>query len=129
MEDKIQGWGVKCVKTSCMFRCLVESGITWISSGLIKARYLVPFVDVYPYEQKGWLYLALAHSIFLYRSETEPVIQDNVVRLERSDARSIRWICNPIPEKWISGKDLRTGLKLNSMRGCLQDRRLNGLAI
>ena len=41
-----------------------------------------------------------------------------------NDARILRWICNFIFQNKTSAAQLRTTLKLQSMRECLQDRRL-----
>ena len=45
------------------------------------------------------------------------------VRLERNDARMVKWICNIRPEDKISAEELKTRIKLKSMRECLQDKR------
>ena len=50
-----------------------------------------------------------------------------MIRLERNDARTVRWLCNVLSEDRISAEELRTRLKLKSMRECLQDRRLQWL--
>ena len=38
----------------------------------------------------------------------------------QNDSRMVRWMFNFRPEDWISTEELRTKLKLNSMRGGLQ---------
>ena len=50
-----------------------------------------------------------------------------MIRLERNDARTVRWLCNVLSEDRISAEELRARLKLKSMRECLQDRRLQWL--
>ena len=42
----------------------------------------------------------------------------------REDTRMVRWMCNISPEDRISAEELKTRLKLKTMRECLQDRRL-----
>lgn len=44
----------------------------------------------------------------LYESKTGPVAQEAGMRLERNDAKSVRWVCSLKPEEWISAKELRT---------------------
>ena len=39
---------------------------------------------------KSRVYSACAHSVMLYGSETWPVKEENLVRLERNDARMVR---------------------------------------
>ena len=46
--------------------------------------------------------------------------EENVIRLEKSDTRMVRWVCNVRPEDWISTEELKTRLKLKSMRKCLR---------
>ena len=50
-----------------------------------------------------------------------------MIRLDRNDARMVRWMCKVRPENRISAEELRTRLKLKSMSKCLQDRRLQWL--
>ena len=56
--------------------------------------------------------------------ETWSVKEEEVIRLDRNDGRMVRKICNIRPEKRIFEDELRTRLKLNSVRECAQDRRL-----
>ena len=56
--------------------------------------------------------------------ETWLVKDGDVVNIERNGARMIRWMCNVRPEDNISTEELKTRLKLNSMKECLLDRRL-----
>ena len=46
--------------------------------------------------------------------------EENVIRLEKSDTRMVRWVCNVRPEDWISTEELKTRLKLKSMGKCLR---------
>ena len=55
----------------------------------------------------------------LYGSDTWPVKKEDVIRLERNDARIVRWMCNVRPEDSISAEEPRTRLKLKSVRKCL----------
>ena len=50
--------------------------------------------------------------------------KEDVIRLERNDARIVRLTCNVRPEDSISAGELKTRLKSKSVRKCLQDRRL-----
>ena len=60
----------------------------------------------------------------LYGSETWSVKEKDVIRLERNDARIVRWMFKIRPEDTISAEELRTRLKLKSMRECLKYRRM-----
>lgn len=53
-----------------------------------------------------------------------PIKEDNVIRVEINNTRMARWMCNVGPENNISAVELRNRLWLNSMRECLQNRRL-----
>ena len=52
------------------------------------------------------------------------VKEEDVARLERNDARMVRWICKVRPDDRISAIELRIRLKLKSIRKCLLDKRL-----
>ena len=43
-----------------------------------------------------------------------------MIKRERNDVRMVGWLCNVRPEDVISAKELRTTLKMNSMRECSQ---------
>ena len=63
--------------------------------------------------------------VLLFASRnTFPVKKEDVIRLERNDSRMARWICTVRPQQRISTEELRARLKLNSLRECLQNRRL-----
>ena len=49
------------------------------------------------------------------------VKEEDVMRLERNDKRMFRWMCNVRPEGRICTEELRTGIKLKSIRECLWD--------
>ena len=68
------------------------------------------------------LYSTCVCSIMSYGSETSPVKEEYGIRLERDDARMVRWMCSIRPERRISAGELKTRLKLNSTRECLKDR-------
>ena len=75
-----------------------------------------------PLEAKGRLYSACVRSVILYGSEAWPVIDENVIRLERNDANMITWMCNVRHEDRTSAGELRSRLKLKKMREFSQDR-------
>ena len=58
----------------------------------------------------------------LYGSETWPVKEQDVVRLERIDARMVIWMYNVRPEDVIPACELRTRIKSKSMRELLLTR-------
>ena len=72
---------------------------------------------------KGRLYSACMCIVMLYGSETCPDKED-LITLERNDAKMARWMCNVRPEDRICSEEFRTRLKLKSMREYVQDRRL-----
>ena len=74
-------------------------------------------------EQKT-VYFPRTHSAMLYGSETWSVKEKDMIRLERSDARIVRWMFKIRPEDTISAEELRNRLKLKSMRECLKYRRM-----
>ena len=47
-----------------------------------------------------------------YRTDTWPIKEE--------DVSMVRCMCNVRPENRVSAEELRTGLKLNSVRKCLQ---------
>ena len=51
----------------------------------------------------------------LYESETWSFTEEDLTRLERNGARTVRWMCNVRPDDKTSVEELRTWLKLNSM--------------
>ena len=83
---------------------------------LLASRYL-------PLGAKGRLYSVGVRSAALHGSETWPIQEEDVIRLERNVARMVRLICNVRPNT-ISAEELWTRLKLKSMRECLQSGRL-----
>lgn len=67
----------------------------------------------------------LKNLVLLFASRnTFPVKKEDVIRLERNDSRMARWICTVRPQQRISTEELRASLKLNSLRECLRNRRL-----
>ena len=48
--------------------------------------------------------------VALYGNETWPAQKQDVIRLERNDARKVRWICIVRPEDRISTEGLGTRL-------------------
>ena len=61
---------------------------------------------------KGRLYQACVRSVMLYGSETWPVKEEDVVRLERNDMRMIRWMCGVSLSDKHSSQSLRARLGL-----------------
>ena len=57
----------------------------------------------------------------LYGSGTWSAKEESVIRVERNDARMVRFMCNVRPDDRISAEEHRTRLKLSSMRGFLQN--------
>ena len=79
-----------------------------------------------PLGAKGRLYSGCVLSIMLYGSETWPIKEEDVVRLERNDTRIVRLMFNVRPEEKISAEKLRTQPKLKQH---FKDENCNGLVI
>ena len=69
----------------------VDGVITRTRSGYCKFRDSLPLVASrgLPLGAKGRLYSACVHSVMLYGSETWPVKEEDVIRLERNDAKMV----------------------------------------
>ena len=59
-----------------------------------------------------------------YGSETWQVKEEDMKRLERNDARIIRWMCGISLNDKVPILELRNRMRLNSLRECMQHRRL-----
>ena len=103
-----------------------DSVISKIRSGWCKFNDLVLLSanKCLPLGATGRSYSACVWNIMLYGTETWPVKEKDVSRLEGNDPWMVRWMCNVRPKERISAIELRTRLKLKSMRQCLLDRRL-----
>ena len=77
-----------------------------------------------PLGAKDRLYFARVCSVMLYRNKTSPVKEKDLIRLEKNDTWMVRWMCNVRSEKKISAEELKTRLKLKSIKKCLEDRTL-----
>ena len=88
---------------------------------MTKFRDLVPLLASrsLPLGKRGRVYSACKHYVMIYGSETGPIIEENVIRLERNDASMVTWIYNVWPEVKISAEELRTRLQLTYVRECL----------
>ena len=77
-------------------------------SGCSKFRGVVPLLASRGLSlgAKARLYSACMHSIMLYWGKRWPSKEEDVIRLERNDARMVRWKCNVKPEDRISAKEL-----------------------
>lgn len=51
---------------------------------------------------KGRLYSTCGHSVMLYRSETWPAEEEDMIGLEGNDARMVRWVYNFRPDDGVS---------------------------
>ena len=92
-----------------------------MSSELSKFWDLVPSLTStgLPLGAKDKLYSGYVCSVILNGSKTWPVTEGDAIRLEKNDARMVRWIYNISPEARISAEELGASLKLLSMRECL----------
>ena len=73
-------------------------------------------------------YSAFVCGIMLYGSQTWPVKEEDV-RLERNDARMVRWMCNIRPEDRVFGEELKARQKLKSMGDFYRIEDCNGFDI
>ena len=83
-----------------------------IRHGWCKFRYLVPLLASrgFPLWAKDRLYSACVRSVMLYGSETWPVKEEDVIKLEKNDVWMVRQMCNVRSEDRISAEELRTRL-------------------
>ena len=105
---------------------VADSAITKIKSGWSKHRDLAPLLASrgLALGAKGRLHSACVRSLLLYVREIWPVHEEDVIRLDRNDARILRRMYNVRIEDKISVEEHWTRLKLKNMAKCLQDRRL-----
>ena len=104
----------------------VDSITARIRSGWNKFRDLVPLLASkgLSLAVKGRLYQACVRSVMLYASETWPLKEEDLSRLERNDASMIRWMCRTRLSDNISSKVLRGRMGLVSIRELIQAKRL-----
>ena len=81
-------------------------------------------MKICPVGVKNSLYSACVCSVMVHRSETWLVKEEDIIRIERSDAGINRWISNVRSEDKIFAEELRPRLKFNSLNECFQDGRL-----
>ena len=67
-----------------------------------------------PSRAKDRLYFASVCSVMLYRRLTRTVEEEDVIWLERNDAKMVRWRCSVRPEDRISAEELGTKLELRT---------------
>ena len=84
----------------------MDSVITKIRSGWSKFRDLVPLLASEGLPLVAKVYFASVHGVMLYGSEVWTVKEKYMIRLERDNAKML---------KWIAADKLRTRLKLDSM--------------
>ena len=97
------------------------TSISWLGKHFI--RWTTEDGDL-PLGANNRLYYICICCVLLYEKETWSVIEEDVIRLEKNSSGLVSSMCNIRPEERISAGALRTRLKFNSMRECLQDRRL-----
>ena len=73
---------------------------------------------------RGHVFEACVRSVVLYGSETWPVKEEDLARLERNDMRMVRWMCNVTLKDRKSSEELRDRLGLVAIRDCVQRGRL-----
>ena len=77
----------------------------------------------FPLGANARLIPACVLSFMMYGSVTWLVKDEHVIKLERNDARMVRWMCNARPVDRITAEEHRNRLKLSS-KGYLKDRLL-----
>ena len=102
-----------------------DNALTRIRSGWCKLKDLVLLLAsrYLALGAKGRLYSACVRSVMLYGNVTWPVKEKDVIRLQRNDARMVRWKCSVRPEDSFSTDEPMARLKLKNMWECLLDRR------
>ena len=61
----------------------------------------------FPLGEKGRFYSACVCCVMLYGGETWPVRGEDLIRLERDDARMGRWMFNDMADNRVSAEELR----------------------
>ena len=97
-----------------------------IRSAWNKFRELIPLLTgkSFPLLTKGKVFQACVRSVLLYGSETWPIKEEDLKRLESNDNRMTRWMCGVSLSQHIPSSELRSRLNLRSIRDCIQQRRL-----
>lgn len=78
---------------------------------------------------KSRLCFCMCKQFLLYGCETSPIKEEDVVSLQRNDARMVRGIYYVRPEDRISADELTTRLKQSSMMGVYRKEDHNGLLV
>ena len=73
---------------------------------------------------KGKLYAACVRSGMLYGSETWPVKEEDVCRLERTEMQMVRWMCNVSLSDRRPSEELRNRLGIESISCVMRQMRL-----
>ena len=60
----------------------------------------------------------------LYGSETWPVKEEDVCRIERTEMQMVRWMCNESLSNRRTSEELRNRLGVESISGVMQQMRL-----
>ena len=103
-----------------------ESVTARIQSAWNKFRELLPLLTSksFPLLTKGRVYQACVRSVMLYGSETWPIKEDELRKLESNENRMVRWMCGVSIDKRIQSSDLRKRLGIQCIRDEIQRKRL-----
>ena len=103
-----------------------ESLVSRIRSGWKKFRELLPLLTSrgFSLRTKGHVFEACVRSVVLYGSETWPLKEDDLARLEQNDMRMVHCMCNVTLKDRKSSEELRDHLGLVAIRDCVQRGRL-----
>ena len=102
------------------------SSIMRVRSGWKKFRELLPLLTfrMFSHRMEGRLYAACVRSVMLYGSETWPVKEEEVCRLEHTEMQMVRWMCNVSLRDRRPSEELRNRLGIESISCVMRQMRL-----
>ena len=101
------------------------SSITRVRTGWKKFKELLPLLTfrVFSHKMKGYV-----RSAMLYGSETRPVKKEDTCRLQRTEMKIARWICNISLSEQRPSAEIRDRLWIQNISVVMQQMRLRWLS-
>ena len=81
-------------------------------------------MPLFAHNSKRYIIICILHNVTQNESETWPVKEEDVIRLEKNYARIVRSVYNGKSEDEVSAEELCIRLKLYNMKKFFEDRRL-----
>ena len=133
LQIHLGGIALEAVKKFCYLGDMAGAGggaeeavLSRIQNGWAKFRELLPLLTgkSLPLLTKGTVYEACVRRVMLHGSETWQLKEEDLKRLERNDNRMTRWMCGVTLHQKIPSSEIRSRLKLLSIRESVKLRRL-----